>query len=173
VLGHTVGLNSAVARGSHFSVEVPLAPAVPSGQSAREAPRVDPGQLAGMVVLCIDNDGAILDGMDVLLAGWGCRVLKAPELKSALAVVADAKLVPNGLLVDYHLDEGNGIEAIIELRHRFNYDFPAILITADRSPHLREAARAEGIQLLNKPIKPAALRALITQWRLQRVAAAE
>jgi Na+/proline symporter/signal transduction histidine kinase/CheY-like chemotaxis protein len=173
VLDHKVSLNSTAGRGSHFSVEVPLAPAVPSGQSAREAPRADPGQLAGTVVLCIDNDGAILDGMDVLLAGWGCRVLKAPELKSALAVIADAKLVPNGLLVDYHLDEGNGIEAIGELRHRFNYDFPAILITADRSPHLREAARAEGIQVLNKPIKPAALRALITQWRLQRVAAAE
>jgi len=27
--------------------------------------------------------------------------------------------------------------------------------------------------LLHKPIKPAALRALLTQWRMQRVAAAE
>jgi hypothetical protein len=38
---------------------------------------------------------------------------------------------------------------------------------------VREEARANGIQLLNKPIKPAALRALLTQWRMQRVAAAE
>jgi Na+/proline symporter/CheY-like chemotaxis protein len=173
VLDHKVDLQSTVARGSQFSVEVPLAPALPAGQSPREAPRVDPGQLAGTIVLCIDNEPTILDGMEVLLAGWGCRALKAPDLRTALAVIAESKLVPNGLLVDYHLDEGHGIDAITELRRHCNYDFPAILITADRSPHLRHAARAEAIQLLNKPIKPAALRALITQWRLQRVAAAE
>jgi hypothetical protein len=38
---------------------------------------------------------------------------------------------------------------------------------------VREQARAEGIQLLNKPVKPAALRALLAQWRVHRVAAAE
>ena len=37
--------------------------------------------------------------------------------------------------------------------------------------HVREAARAAGAHLLNKPLKPASLRALITQWRVQRVAA--
>jgi Na+/proline symporter/signal transduction histidine kinase len=173
VLDHKVDLKSSVARGSHFSVEVPRAPALPSGQAPRELQRIESRQLAGMVVLCIDNDSTILDGMDVLLAGWGCRTLKAPDLKAALAVIAESKLVPNGLLVDYHLDVGNGIDAIAELRKRFSYDFPAILITADRSPHLREASRGEAIQLMNKPIKPAVLRALITQWRLHRVAAAE
>jgi CheY-like chemotaxis protein len=48
---------------------------------------------------------------------------------------------------------------------------PAILITADRSAHVREEARAAGVHVLNKPVKPASLRALITQWRVQRVAA--
>jgi CheY-like chemotaxis protein len=48
---------------------------------------------------------------------------------------------------------------------------PAILITADRSLHVREEAQAEAVHLLNKPLKPASLRALITQWRVQRVAA--
>ena len=77
------------------------------------------------------------------------------------------------MLVDYHLDEGNGIDAIAELRRRFGTDLTAILITADRSPRVREDARGNAIQVLNKPIKPAALRALLTQWRVQRVAAAE
>ena len=65
-----------------------------------------------MLVLCIDNEPKILDGMATLLGGWGCHVLKAPDLKSALTTVSDAKAVPSGLLVDYHLDNGNGIEAI-------------------------------------------------------------
>jgi hypothetical protein len=38
---------------------------------------------------------------------------------------------------------------------------------------VREDARANDIQLLNKPVKPAALRALLTQWRMHRVVAAE
>jgi CheY-like chemotaxis protein len=111
--------------------------------------------------------------METLLAGWDCRVFKAPDLKAAIAIIAEAKMAPDGLLVDYHLDEGNGITAIKELRRRFGADLTAILITADRSPHVREDARANTIQLLHKPIKPAALRALLTQWRMQRVAAAE
>jgi len=47
---------------------------------------------------------------------------------------------------------------------------PAILITADRSPPVREAARAYGIVVLNKPVKPATLRALLSQWRSQQTA---
>ena len=76
----------------------------------------------------------------------------------------------SGLLVDYHLDSGNGIDAIIELRWRLG-DLPAILITADRSPSVTEDARQRNIQVLNKPVRPAALRALLAQWRAQRVAA--
>jgi CheY-like chemotaxis protein len=77
------------------------------------------------------------------------------------------------LLIDYHLDEGNGIEAITALRKRYGADLTAILITADRSPDVREQARAHGVLLLNKPVKPAALRALITQVRIKRPVAAE
>jgi CheY-like chemotaxis protein len=74
-------------------------------------------------------------------------------------------------LVDYHLDGDNGIAAIVELRRRLGHDCAAILVTADRSRHVREEARAAAVHILNKPLKPASLRALITQWRVQRVAA--
>ena len=173
VLNHKIAINSALGRGSQFSVEVPLSAAIPASQHQRVAREIDRVQLSGVTVLCIDNDLAILDGMETLLGGWGCRVFKAPDLAAAITVIAEAKVSPDGLLVDYHLDDGNGIAAIAELRRRFGADLTAILITADRSPHVREEARANSIQLLNKPIKPAALRALLTQWRMQRVAAAE
>ena len=39
---------------------------------------------------------------------------------------------------------------------------PAIVITADRSAELEEAVRRKKYGLLRKPIKPAALRALMT-----------
>ena len=139
---------------------------------ARESARVDSGQLAGITALCIDNEPSVLDGMETLLRGWGCDVIKAASLALALTAISESSAVPSGLLVDYHLDHGNGIEAIIALRRRFG-DLPAILITADRSPDVRELARSEGVQVLHKPLKPAALRALLAQWRVLRVAAAE
>jgi CheY-like chemotaxis protein len=109
--------------------------------------------------------------METLLCGWGCRVLKAASVTAAIAAVVASESEPDGLLVDYHLDGENGIAAIAELRRCLQRHIPAILITADRSVQVREQARAEGAYLLNKPIKPASLRALVTQWQAQRVAA--
>jgi CheY-like chemotaxis protein len=125
-----------------------------------------------MAVLCIDNEPKVLDGMDALLSGWGCRVLRAPDLATAVRAVATSQIAPNGLLVDYHLDQGNGIEAIVELRRRFGADLPAILITADRSLGVGAEAQAHDVKVLRKPLKPAALRALMAHWRVQRPAAA-
>ena len=172
VLGSTVEVDQTVGGGSHFAVTVARSNATPVELPARDTARIDPSQLAGTTAICIDNEPSVLDGMEMLLRGWGCDVIKAPDLDIAMAAVAESPTPPNGLLVDYHLDQGNGIEAIIALRKRCG-PLPAILITADRSPAVRERARAEDIQLLNKPLKPAALRALLAQWRVMRVAAAE
>jgi Na+/proline symporter/signal transduction histidine kinase/CheY-like chemotaxis protein len=173
VLDHEISVRSTPERGSRFSVAVPLSPAI-AGTRPQLAPRqADRGQLSGIGVLCIDNELAILEGMETLLGGWGCRVFKAAELESAIDVLLKADLLPDGLLVDYHLDAGNGIDAVGELRRRFGNDLNAILITADRSPRVREEARAQNIQVLTKPLKPAALRALLARWRVRRMAAAE
>ena len=173
VLGAEVNIESTAGGGSHFSVLVPRSSAAPIELPQRDQPGVDPSQLAGTMALCIDNEPAVLDGMETMLRGWGCDVIKAPDLGVALAALAESESLPNGLLIDYHLDEGNGIEAIAILREHCGGDLPAILITADRSPAVREAARAKSIQVLNKPLRPAALRAMLAQWRVLRVAAAE
>ena len=173
VLGHPVRLKSEPGRGSVFSVEVPVAAAVSASTPRRGPVRSDPAQLAGMAVLCIDNDPQILDGMEALLGGWGCQVLKASDLPSAITAIETVKPILSGLLVDYHLDDGNGIDAIVALRKRFGADMPAILITADRTPPVRDEARARDVPIVNKPVKPAALRALLAQWRIQHATAAE
>ena len=170
VLDCKIELESEAGGGSHFAVAVPRSNEAPIELPARDQVRVDSSQLAGITALCVDNEPSVLDGMETLLSGWGCQVLKSADLASALTAVSESSLMPNGLLVDYHLDQGNGIEAIAALRHHYG-DLPAILITADRSPAVREQAREENIQVLHKPIKPAALRALLAQWRVLRVAA--
>ena len=171
VLDCEVALKSDVGRGSRFSVEVPRGRAAAAEPALRAAAKAAAGQLAGTVVVCIDNEPAILDGMQTLLRGWGCRVLQAVDLAAALAAIAASGCEPDGLLVDYHLDADNGLDAIAELRARYGRGLPAILLTADRSLKVRDEARTAGAHVLNKPVKPASLRALMTQWRVQRVAA--
>jgi len=171
ILDHSVQLKSEPGRGSMFSVEVPVAASMRAATAQRRPARMVPAQLAGMTVLCIDNDPQILDGMDALLSGWGCQVLKASSLSGAIAAIKSSDAMPSGLLVDYHLDEGNGIDAIVKLRDGFGTNFAAILITADRTPRVRDEARGRDVPILNKPVKPAALRALLAQWRMQNIAA--
>jgi Na+/proline symporter/CheY-like chemotaxis protein len=170
VLHHQISVRSIAGKGSRFSVEVAAAPTLSSELSAQAPPPLAAGKLDDMAVLCVDNDPSILDGMATLLAGWGCQTFKATNLQSARQIVGDAHTRLDGLLIDYHLDQGNGLDAIGALRAQLG-ELPAILITADRSPRVRASARAKQVHVLNKPLKPAALRALLTQWRVRRIAA--
>jgi Na+/proline symporter/CheY-like chemotaxis protein/two-component sensor histidine kinase len=171
VLDHKVSLRSVPAKGSMFSLDVPIAVGLPGIASLQVETPVPATPLEGVVVLCIDNEPQVLAGMESLLSGWGCHLLTAPGLESGVAAITERRLRPDALLVDYHLDEGNGIDAIVALRRELDTDVPAALITADRSPAVRNEARSNGIQVFNKPVKPAALRAFLAQWRVARPAA--
>jgi CheY-like chemotaxis protein len=124
------------------------------------------------VMLCIDNEPGVLDGMRTLLEGWGCRVLTATGLAKALKLRPEEIRGLDMMMVDYHLDaEADGLRCIEALRQHFAVQTPAILITADRSEAVKAAAQSRGLHVLNKPIKPAALRALITRSISARQAA--
>jgi CheY-like chemotaxis protein len=152
---------------------VPIAKAVNHTAAVTAATPLSRTPMSGSLILCIENDAAILDGMKTLLTGWDAEVIAATDPETAVEAIEAAGRPVTGLLVDYHLDRGNGIAAIRDIRRRFGDNIPAILITADRSPHVRAAAREENVAVLNKPVKPASLRALLGQWRLQQMVAAE
>ena len=171
VLDHNVTLQSTPGRGSCFAVSLPLTQAMPkSVQEAVVTPTIG-APLAGTLVLSIDNEPAILDGMKRLLTGWGCIAVTAPSLKDAMTEIKPYKSAPDAIVADYHLDDGDGIEAIVALRWKLGKDIPAILVTADRSPEVRDAAAEKSIHVLHKPLRPAALRSLLAQARALRTAA--
>ena len=120
-----------------------------------------------------DADAADDLVQETLLKAWDAEVIAVADPEGAISAIEAAGKRVTGLLVDYHLDRGNGVAAIREIRRRFGDNIPAILITADRSPAVRAAAREENIAVLNKPVKPASLRALLGQWRTQQMVAAE
>jgi CheY-like chemotaxis protein len=172
VLNHGIALDSNVSGGSFFSVTVPTAKAINFTAALTSATPLSRTPMSGSLIVCIENDAAILDGMKTLLTAWDAKVIAVTDPDAAIEAIEAAGGRVTGLLVDYHLDRGNGVAAIRDIRRRFG-DIPAILITADRSPHVRTAAREENIAVLNKPVKPASLRALLGQWRTQQMVAAE
>src|ERR671938_523716 len=109
--------------------------------------------------------------MEALLKGWGCHVLTATSISEALERIRASKIVPDVILADYHLDEGTGIEAVEAVRAAIDGPIPAVIITADQSPEVQRDVRWRGYGLLRKPLKAAALRAVLTQMALRRSAA--
>jgi CheY-like chemotaxis protein/anti-sigma regulatory factor (Ser/Thr protein kinase) len=173
VLKHRIALDGNTSGGSVFSVTAPVAKAVNHTAAVTSATPLAKRPISGALIVCIENDAAILDGMKTLLTAWDAEVIAVADPEAAIEAVEHLGRPVTGLLVDYHLDRGNGVAAIRDIRRRFGEAIPAILITADRSPHVRAAARDENIAVLNKPLKPASLRALLGQWRIQHMVAAE
>jgi Na+/proline symporter/signal transduction histidine kinase/CheY-like chemotaxis protein len=172
VLNHGITIDSVATGGSVFSVTVPVAKAI-NHTAAVISTTPSRTPMSGALIVCIENDPAILDGMKMLLTAWDAEVIAVTDPEAAIAAMEVAGGKVTGLLVDYHLDRGNGVAAIREIRRRFGDNIPATLITADRSPNVRAAAREENIAILNKPVKPASLRAVLGQWRTQQMVAAE
>jgi Na+/proline symporter/signal transduction histidine kinase len=173
VLNHGIAIDANPGGGSVFSVTVPTADVINHTTAVTSATPLSLTPMSGALIVCIENDPAILDGMRTLLTAWEAEVIAVSDPEAAIEAIEAAGGRVTGLLVDYHLDRGNGVGAIRDIRRRFGENIPAILITADRSPHVRAAAREETIAVLNKPVKPASLRALIGQWRSQQMLAAE
>lgn len=161
VLGHELQVRSWPGQGSVFSVTVPIARPAP----LRHVPvkELVSAVVSGAQVLCIDNEPNILVGMHSLLSRWQCQVATARNREEITAVL-DAGFTPQLVLVDYHLDEGDtGLAVMQWLRARIG-ETPGVVISADGRSDLITEIRLAGLDFLPKPVKPAALRALISRY---------
>ncbi|WP_460098166.1 hybrid sensor histidine kinase/response regulator [Pseudomonas sp. H3_C08] len=162
VLGHTLRVRSWPGRGSVFSVSVPLARS--QAQPASAAAEMNGKLPSGARVLCIDNEDSILIGMNSLLSRWGCQVWTARNREECAALLNDG-VRPQLALVDYHLDHGDtGTELMAWLRTSLGEPVPGVVISADGRPEMVAQVHAAGLDYLAKPVKPAALRALLSRY---------
>ncbi len=159
LLDHPLAVRSEVAKGSMFSVTVPLASKEEHANPEQRQQSPVNLPLAGMRVLCLDNDLEILQGMQILLSQWGIEVILAATIDEALLMMEQK---PHVLLVDYHLhDRLDGLDSLDTLRENARHLHGALL-TADGSDELRNKARQRGYIVLTKPVKPASLRAFLS-----------
>lgn len=161
LLNHPLELVSHVGKGSRFAVSMPLIskPAettIPIGDS------IDP--VRGKLVVVIDDDPLVLQGMRGALQSWGCKVVAATSGRAALVHLADSTQSPDLIISDYHLPDGDtGFDVIARMHAALGAKVPAFLITGDTTPERLHEAGARGIYLLHKPVLPMNLRAVINQ----------
>lgn len=168
LMDHPLGLRSWPGHGSVFSITVPLGDAAQVSRPAPTAVRNSADRVSGACVLCLDNEPAVLEGMRTLLSGWGVEVIAVRDPEAALLYYRYNRVVPDLALIDYHLDHGvDGIGVLQSLEQTWGKTVPGIVITADHTQQARSAAEAHGYALLPKPLKPAALRALMSRMLTQ------
>lgn len=165
MLGHTLAVQSWPGAGTVFSIQVPLGDKTKAVATKPEQRGwIRSKALNGTQVLIIDNEPKILDGMSALLEGWGCITKTALSIDAALEHYQNTTALPNIVLADYHLGETDtGLMALGLLFERWQQNIPAIVITADRTEQVKAEVNNFGAQILTKPVRPAALRAMISK----------
>lgn len=165
LLAFPLSVRSVQGKGTTFTLRIPVSnEPVPAEETRSRRGHARALELTGLDVLCIDNDADILSGMETLLSGWGCHVTTLRNGAALRAFCAKSSTAPDVIVADYHLIHENGIDMIGFTREHFDTEIPAILLTADRSKEVRQRAEEENITLLNKPLRPAALRSLLSHF---------
>ncbi len=173
LLDHAIEVRSEVGKGSVFSITVPRGvqeDCVPIDSPPETTTAFD---LSHALVLVIDDETAVQDGMAAVLRKWGCDVLTAGSGEEMLAKLAVVPRLPDLIVSDYRLrGKENGIQVVENLRSEFNADIPALLVSGDTAPDRLRDAEASGLPILHKPVNPARLRTLIANLLRERTRAA-
>lgn len=168
LLNHEISLTSIMEKGSKFALLVPISapsPVISNAPSAADAQQTN--ALQNIRVLCVDNQPENLLALTALLQRWGCHVICATRGNEARQFER-----PHIVLMDYQLDFGeDGITLYESLSKQWQGAVPAVLITANAEQSIRQQAHQAGMAYLRKPVKPAPLRALITNLLRQQVSA--
>ncbi|HVO03822.1 MAG TPA: PAS domain-containing protein [Candidatus Cybelea sp.] len=177
MLGHPRYLISDAGEGAAFGITVPLALSEARPKLVEPTEETRGGLLSrAPFVACIDDHAQVLEAMTALLESWGCTVAAASSADRLLAALTagdpDRLRRPDLLLIDLHLgdDRPDGMAELATLRNLWGPGVPAALITADRDPSVLARARALGLDVLLKPVKPAKLRALLAHCNVRSVA---
>ncbi len=165
LMGTEVTVRSRIGHGTVFGFEVPV------GKAPREVAPPSGGArapigltLQGRLLVVVEDEQAVREGLEVLLKAWGASVVGFDTVDAVKAWLATAPPeAPDLLLVDYRLPAGStGIDALVALRaHWPGAKLPAIVITGSSLGGHEDEAIEHDYHLLIKPVLPNKLRAMI------------
>ncbi len=154
LLGIELTMRSQFGEGTRFLLKVPAGQASDIPVNAIE-PMEQSNDLNGALVLVIDDEQSVRDGMELLLKKINCTIVAVESGEAAQQVVVEQSLIPDLVIADYRLREGKtGDEAVELVREELNLDIPALIVTGDTSPERVRDASESGMRLLHKPVQP-------------------
>lgn len=155
-LNHTVRVRSREGKGSLFEVALPAATSE-DRSTAQLAPLLD-----GRLILLIDDDDSASKSMAALLGAFNNHVLIARSAAEALEVVHESLRLPDLIISDYRLADGQtGLEAVERVRALAEESIPALIVTGEP-----RSAQAAGIPVLPKPVQTDALASALKHLRM-------
>lgn len=160
LLQHHISVRSQLGKGSCFCVDIPISARQENTQA--KATSLSLSDQQDQLILCIDNEQQIVDGMEHLLSDWGYEVITA--CNEAQAIERLSGRTPMLTIVDYHLDFGiTGLDVMAHLQQLWQEVPPCLVITADYTEEVKKNIESQSYFLLKKPVKAMALRATINK----------
>lgn len=152
VLGHEITVESIPGVGSKFAVRVPVA-----GDCTVETPPRDAHDaeqaLSGAFVVVVDDEEAILYGMEALLRAHGCHVVAGSSGSDVVAKLAEHLRQPDLIVTDFRLSaHETGLDVIRRIRQDQDKDIPALIVTGSQSSDDLQQAGSLGLCVLHKPV---------------------
>ena len=169
LLDHPIAVDSQPGRGSTFSVSVPQAEKVEENITEQTDSSLHAGHLGNELIVVIDDEASIRDGMQNLLEQWKYNVISAADKEEVLTLLRQQSRTPDGIIADYRLREHKtGLEAIQAIHTEYNKKIPALVVTGDTSADELREVNKSGFEVLHKPVAPLKLRAFLRHIQLQK-----
>lgn len=169
LLGHSINVESQPGKGSTFSVSVPQAERVEDNLTEKTDSSFDAQHVGNELIVVIDDEASIRDGMQSLLEQWKYNVISAADKEEVLTLLRQQSRTPDGIIADYRLREHKtGLEVIQAIHTEYNNKIPALVVTGDTSADELREVNKSGFEVLHKPVAPLKLRAFLRHTQLQK-----
>ena len=160
LLNSRIEVASRIGRGSRFGFSQPLCAGNEARVSGGSALKVGAMRRGAAPLLLVEDDEDVRAALCDLLSRWGINHCVEADAEAALRrLTSDQRF--SLLITDQRLaGRMTGIELIRAMRQRMADPPPALIVTGEIEPLLREAEGA-GIVLLQKPVRAAQLRCVL------------
>ncbi|MBK9136398.1 MAG: response regulator [Betaproteobacteria bacterium] len=155
LLGHRLEVASAPGRGTLFRVGVPVGTLGGFDDEVAPADTLPMSVDVAQMVLVVDDEEPIREGLRLLLQEWGYQAMTAADLVQAERAVSALEGRVDLILSDLHLGGGaGGREVVASVRRLCGREVPAILVTGDTAGQALREVVAGTDPVLFKPVQP-------------------
>lgn len=149
LLGLNLGVNSQLAKGTCFYVDVPYGQAALIGELKTRQQQTTINKR----VWVIEDDLTTCDAMKALLQSWQCQVETMASSQEVASLLKQKITMPDVIIADFQLINDTGLNLALQIQSHYQQAIPIIIITGTTDLKIREEIEQKGGYLMLKPIK--------------------